>query len=284
MNKGGFTVPFTWRVNRGGYRWSELEGMRSLTTVKSGQGYSEYAPLADYPSLFLTFSLTEETEAGILAFANQYGILGIGSIFRGSFEPQEWFSSWVDQVRGMRTFVARWRDLLNKGSAAPEQGWDALRADVRSLLGKTALSAIMGLPGADRGDSVHQRLETSLKKEMERIFAYFQVTRASHGGNSIHEAGAANLLNALWLQFDDIIARKAELRQCLTCGSWIVVSPDQRRSDARYCKEACRVRAYKERKKEARRLFAAGDPPGKIAKKLGSTAKIVLGWIAGGSE
>jgi hypothetical protein len=93
------------------------------------------------------------------------------------------------------------------------------------------------------------------------------------------EANPANLLNALWLQFASAIAEDSQFRECPSCGSWFAVSPERRRADAQYCREGCRVRAYKRRKKEARRLHAAGNPVKKIAKELGTSVEVVRGWL-----
>jgi uncharacterized protein YjcR len=50
-------------------------------------------------------------------------------------------------------------------------------------------------------------------------------------------------------------------------------------ADAQYCRGACRTKAYKQRKKEARRLYAAGKPLKMIAKELGTSVEVVKGWL-----
>jgi hypothetical protein len=56
-----------------------------------------------------------------------------------------------------------------------------------------------------------------------------------------------DLIGALWLQFAQAVTRETEFRQCVMCGDWF--SLDGRNSQSReYCSNACKQRAYRERK------------------------------------
>jgi hypothetical protein len=270
-------MPFFWSVHRGGYCWDGPADARVLTPVPGDQGDGEYAPLEDHTGLFLTFAGTEGTESGILAFANQYGLLGIGAWRDWDVEPDERFSNWADQIQAMRESVARWQNLQDQPGRGDEKR--ALYDAVNKQLGASAWSGMGGLSLPDRG---HQGV---IRRSVEALLARFppppamQLIDLSREGKVTLETRPANLLNALWLQLASGIAGDTRFRQCPSCGSWFAVSPERRRADAQYCKELCRITAYKRRKKEARRLHAAGRSPSKIAKELGSTVEIVRGWI-----
>lgn len=88
-----------------------------------------------------------------------------------------------------------------------------------------------------------------------------------------------NLLGALALQFADVITRNKELRRCLLCQKPFEVSLDANRKHKEYCSDACRMKAYRDRKEEARKLAAAGKPVAFIVDKLESDTKTVKGWI-----
>lgn len=53
------------------------------------------------------------------------------------------------------------------------------------------------------------------------------------------------LLAALWLQFARAIEGNRRYIGCGECGRWMELSPDVRRSDARFCSGACRTRAHR---------------------------------------
>ncbi len=58
-----------------------------------------------------------------------------------------------------------------------------------------------------------------------------------------------DFLSAIWLQLADAIQENREYRRCEECGKWFrVVS--QGGSRRNFCSDACRVRAYRRRKKE----------------------------------
>jgi hypothetical protein len=88
-----------------------------------------------------------------------------------------------------------------------------------------------------------------------------------------------SLVSALWIQLAKAIEGDRKYRECDVCGTWFEVSGD-RRADARFCSNACRFKAYRQRQDEARRLSAEGRSPKQIAKQLGSDVKTVNGWIS----
>ena len=88
-----------------------------------------------------------------------------------------------------------------------------------------------------------------------------------------------SLIGALWLQFTLAVDGNKKYERCTECKTWFEVSLDAARTNRRYCKDACRFKAYRHRQAEARRLSAEGMPVKKIAKRLDSDAATVNSWI-----
>jgi hypothetical protein len=276
------TFMFTWRVSGDGYCWAGATDKRVLLPQSGNKGDREYRPMEEKTGLFLTFSAVQPTEAGILSFANEHGLLGVGSrevlggVALGDLQSDERLPFWAQQILAMRENVQRWDDLRKRAGGQGEK--DGLYKAVNNYLHRSWWYHVFGLPTAG-GD-----LRRIVTVDLEKLATMsppplLQLIGPSLEGKATLEASPVNLLNALWLQFADAVAADTQFRQCPSCGSWFAVAPERRRADAQYCKEACRIRAYKERKKEARRLHAAGRTPNQIAKKLGTTVEVVGGWI-----
>jgi hypothetical protein len=267
-----FTMAFTWRVCRDGYSWVGPSRSPYLTEREGNRGCREYAPLDDHTGLFLNFASTEPTETGILAFANEYGLMGISSRDGTQFHPNERRTTWVQQIGDMRGIVGIWQQLRHRPG-------ESIRTDrfydmVNDHLQQSLWSTVLGRPKLEQGSRHIFDLQGSVPEA-----PVMRIIRASRDGKLVLEVTPTNLLGALWLQFAYAIVNDIGFRQCLSCRSWFAVSPETRRADSLYCKEACRIRAYKERKKEARRLVAAGKALGEIARELGTTTKVIRGWI-----
>jgi hypothetical protein len=91
-----------------------------------------------------------------------------------------------------------------------------------------------------------------------------------------------NLLGAVWLQFAELINGNKPLRRCAACQSWIVISTEGtgRRSNRSTCSNACRMKIYEQRKKEAQRLRQQGLSAREIARLLRADQERVRKWIA----
>jgi hypothetical protein len=268
-------MPFTWPVSLGGYRWAGPPDARILTPREPDGARREYSPLQDTTGLFLTFAATDTTEDAVVDFAARYGVLGVGIMRGWEVQPDERLSAWAGQIRAMRDSAERWRELRQRGSAERTKG--RLYAAVNGHLLKSYWASVFGLP-----DSRSRRV---LELDVAKLTALpppplIQLIGAKESKVTL-ETRPANLLNALWLQLAAAIAEDTQFRECPCCGAWFAVSPERRRADAQYCREACRVRAYKRRKKEARRLHAAGHPLKQIAKELGTSVEVVRGWLLG---
>lgn len=90
-----------------------------------------------------------------------------------------------------------------------------------------------------------------------------------------------NLLGAMWTQLANDLTGKSDFRKCADCGNWFRISERSRRKHERYCLSSCRVKAYRERMVEARRLHAGQMILPDIAKKLGTKVEQVETWVLG---
>jgi hypothetical protein len=59
-----------------------------------------------------------------------------------------------------------------------------------------------------------------------------------------------DLLDALWVQLFLAIDGSQNLRTCSECRTWFTVQAGRGRSDKEYCSDACRMRAYRKRRKD----------------------------------
>src|SRR5215470_6658392 len=79
-----------WAVPAGGFQWADRRAAggrmgRYLVPIPSPNPPREY-DVFSHSALFRTFASVEPTEAGILSFANRYGLLG-GACSRKVMEP-----------------------------------------------------------------------------------------------------------------------------------------------------------------------------------------------------
>ncbi len=87
-----------------------------------------------------------------------------------------------------------------------------------------------------------------------------------------------SLIGALWLQLATAIDGDRDYRRCEACKRWFEVSAKVR-GDAKFCKQSCRFRAYRQRQQRARELSAQGITAQEIARLIDSDLKIVKGWL-----
>jgi hypothetical protein len=88
----------------------------------------------------------------------------------------------------------------------------------------------------------------------------------------------SSLLAAIWMQFATAVEGGKEYRQCDTCKTWFEVSAHAR-AGAKFCRKACRFKAYRMRQAKARELYSLGVAVSEMAKLLNSDVETVKGWL-----
>jgi hypothetical protein len=252
----------------------------------------KYRPLEE-SGLFLHFVEIDATPEGILAFANDYGLLG-GSVTKkvrsalGSDRRTasgERLKDWTAEIDNMRQLIGLWRaaavgdvelikqylpKTIGTGCLDPQTFEDLmLRQSMRAFT-----------PGSlnQLKEAADLTLKTALERKMRgRLSLVF--SSATRDG-LIPQPDS--LLGALWLQFGAAVAQAKQFRQCETCGKWFEVSPQVARTNRVFCSTACRSRAYRNRKDKAREMNTQGVAIEQIAESLQSEVAVVRGWIEKG--
>jgi len=270
---------FEWPVAADGYYWvsnadSEENKLDLDSIQKDRHGswhgchldantrvFRWYHPLQD-PGLFLTFAETPVTPKGMLEFANQYGHLG-SHIAPDDPDTIPNFDSAEEKERYVQTKMRRYDPIYIWQKSITEmrrwiKQWDHLAKD------------------SSRLKSFFGDINSKLAHDACRVI--FLPNRRSHGGYS-HSIKPTSLLAALWFQLGEAVACNKKFEKCVTCAKWFEIAPPFVRNSRQYCSEACRSRAYRERREKAINLAADGKSASEIAGILGSDEASVKGWI-----
>src|SRR5262249_50550108 len=87
-----------------------------------------------------------------------------------------------------------------------------------------------------------------------------------------------DLLSGIWLEFAQAVHRDARYRRCGHCKTWFEMGKDKRHKDRQYCSDYCKVKSYRTRKTQARKLAVRGLKPEAIADATGADLKSVKAW------
>ncbi len=116
-------VQFSWGVPSEGYRWIEAQLLingtfekrkRRLLSPGRPPSWRTYHPLREAPALFRAFADVSPSESGVLAFADQYGSLGLDSDLGidgdGSVTHSrgELLADWKREIIGMKHTLRIW--------------------------------------------------------------------------------------------------------------------------------------------------------------------------------
>ncbi|MHB1325673.1 MAG: hypothetical protein ACYC0L_05625 [Thermoleophilia bacterium] len=269
---------------------------------------SGYDPLRHETNLFIKFANTSPEPEEILSFANQYGLLGgdiaVAVMRTGAFPGEgELLSSWQEEIKSMKQMWGLWS--MAKDGDAEGLGrfihWD--NQDCVFYYGdpdyRPGQARKQGIPYsiiASKDDPelfkrlqpgehvvpakyvVQQAVNEHLKKRVSpRVL--WDVQKKPVELKLFHEPNS--LIGALWLQFAQAIHGEKNFYYCDQCGAAFEL--DARlitRKSRKFCSNACRSKAQRERIEEALRLDEEGIKPAEIAKRLGSEIKTVKNWIA----
>ncbi|MGA2186259.1 MAG: hypothetical protein ABSH47_24860 [Bryobacteraceae bacterium] len=247
----------------------------------------------------------EPTQAGIAAFANAHGWLGVHvdakKLVDFDTRPRvevkaELFSAWHREITEMRRLVRIW-DWIEKGDVPAlkqhfqwersEEGFVIVYEDTEVFPDRPEIS----LPFRQViSDGRNNQLMTTagrnpyteparyyLQRSVNQMVGRFPVwTRLVSGDDSRVWLyfSPENLIAALWIQFANVLAGNGPLRPCENCGEYFAG-----RADARYCRDACRTAAHRKRKEDAQNMHADGKLLSDIARQLRTPVDTVKRWI-----
>lgn len=241
--------------------------------------------------LFKTFADLEPTEAGILAFANQYGPLLLGSPFAEPITAEspkvklggqelDYLMAPTVRVHGesldlWRREIEAMRDALAKSVESEEEAFRFPSLQELALRWSEAGNSQAARSGvAQLVQAVNERLsrhvEAALANEERPPALSLKLCPVS-------------LLGALWLQFAQALQGHRRFQACADCGQFFEMSRSPttgKRRDALYCRAACRVDAHRKRIAKAQAMRLRGVSVARIARDLKTTVKRVEGWTA----
>lgn len=266
-----------------------------------------YAPLRDHDALHREFADIDPTEKTAAAFANKYGQLG-GDIahtcyvWNPSLPPLlvnqlstmplsidsvppylpflgDTLDGWRREIKAMKRTVTLWEHLVS-----------GKKKLVQNHLEKEWGKGVgMDLHWDEILIKGYELLRDDINKHLlKRISPEMRSRQRKH--NLGLRIVPDSLIGALWLQFALAVDGNKEYKQCKMCSTWFEIgrtesySPEagfrgRARKDKTYCSNACRSRALREKKKEARRLYEKSITIDEIAKTLGSEQDTVRGWV-----
>lgn len=328
----GEIFDFEWFVHNEGYNWLETDatpdtaaplevpngskaGKKQPWITVAGEPTSinlmarrKYYPLRDYSCLFRIFAEISLEPKGIIAFADQYGLLGVeldtlpGRVkpFFGTAEP---VAAWEGEVMAIRSALALWDMVTLHEYQALEEYLLPFVEVVRGDLGGSgpAGGKAIGLDGrSDLGElrwfRTHPEILELFESGEHKLIALGRVQAIvnEHLGSRVsprilwddYRKGdwglyfvPDNLAGAIWIQFAQAITENRDYRRCRQCDSWFEIDHYKARTNRYFCSNACRSKAYRERQQEARDMAAAGINIKDIAARLGSEVETVVGWI-----
>ena len=316
MNRQPDIYQFIWSVPDAGFeiistkelhqdrRPSEEEERFLVERLVDDSWITRYPPLTAHTGLFREFaSLHPAREEDIVKFAGKYGCLGGPMevhVYRakkgepGIVLPSwskmfgERMTAWQADVATMEHLIRLW-DAATKGDQATLAEfltWDANGDGVRyvGILGHTMIATTnyreKFFSNLNAGELVRPTLDfvrTRVNKLWENRGSTNRLLWDPNYRRQRVHVVPTSLVAALWLQFAKAIEGDKEYRQCEQCNRWFEVAAEKR-EDAKFCQNACRSKAYRERQKTARKLRNEGVPVREIARRLDSDTKTVTRW------
>lgn len=262
--------------------YDEEEGV--LVPSPESRSHVVTRPLEDNPDLFLKFGETEPTEEGILAFANEHGLLEN----KTRLNPREGFYPW-QEIGPPVVLLAKWKKEIKEMADTVyllgliKDGDNSRLSEIVSVKGDRVfddqmLSGYRMVPGIeDRmlpGDFTVPAAAVLTFRFNDKLGDNPVEDRLRLNANNEIEGfrRPGSLLSAMWLQFYYYVTGLADFKRCLICGKWeAMYNPDgtKRHNENWKMHSECAAKKraaeqYKRKKEKAAK--AAKKPAGKKAK------------------
>jgi hypothetical protein len=205
---------------------------------------AELGQVIDEPNLYLKFGSDCPRPSTILEYANRFGLLR--------------YSQSTLKVRTVD--AARIRSAFNWGRGELDSETLPLQAEKATdwlvAFGRASTNLRIWSELQESGDYVEMSdfLEMGFNYAMGSSLTY-QVSMDPATGLIESDIIAASLADLIEVQWGTSIAANMLHRQCAECPNWFSIYPGSGRPEKQFCSDACRMRAYRERKKtKAQRL------------------------------
>ncbi|SRR6266700_1472979 len=250
---------FTWTVAVDGYEALHLNHENAsndsagwLITEKwqsRNRGVRSYAPLRECRGFHRTFAATLPTTVAVTNFTERYGLLGnkITRIFPHGDRPGlltetkgELVTEWLGECQALMKAVQLWDAIRSRDQRCLEtlsRTADAPVPESVELIYKSDLK-----PAATYLQGIVNARMAALKIQARVVW---DLDRALLKNALVPE----DLLGALWADFALAIGEnkgQESYLNCAACGIFFE-SGLRKRSDARYCSDACKSKAYRRR-------------------------------------
>ncbi len=268
MNTPAFPpVGFRCAVSKHGYSW---QGKLLVSNFTAEPRIGQHTFFDVPPGLFAKFAaLPVKDWEAYLDFANKYGWL------YNYAAGQETKRSWLRLHRQLSVAVSLWRAICDQN-----------QDEIRKILAIPELCNLgdnkhyprpKELPIIEHGYQVLGQMITHAQSPNGAYIVW--VLRDSVEQRTWWRLNPASLAGAMWMQFTGLVVTNTALRFCSTCGEFIDTSGGADRIDKDYCGDACRSKAYRARKKQAKAMRAEGTRLNDIAKHFGSDVATVKRWL-----
>ena len=286
-----------------------------ITQAVSSGPRQDYRPLRDATGLFKTFASTKPTKAGVLAFTNEYGLLGTQAYLDP--DPQEVPDAVAaEQVAGER--LSDWRAHILVMKDAVEV-WDLVATKDEDGLRRLQQSRkLFTKPSAHRCDewaAVEPQYDEETSDGFDHRLDYYRSARTASlrdawdfvmdaitqhleetGVNMTMRWSAAertarfyvaptSLLAAMWVQFAEAVSEQKGYERCRQCQTPFEVSTAQTgaRTSRQFCSDPCKNKFHYQKRERAKRLHQEGWTLKGIADDFGTTSSDVKKWLATGN-
>ena len=213
--------------------------------------FEAYRPDA---ALFRTFADVDPTPAGVLAFANRFGRLGV---------RDETLADWQMHVAGIRKRV-RLADGLGAGNETTL---------------KKALQDLGLLPPRLTLNDLIEAAVATIGRELFRILRFEGQWNANKKSVELHFSHST-LVEFMVFQLAFSVLEGRRFQQCPGCGQWFQLAPGRNRADRTTCSASCRFKMYRLRRRRASKLRAEGWTIKAIANEIGSDQVLVKQWLS----
>lgn len=238
---------------------------------------SRYAPFDEQTGLFRNFAEIH-SDKDIITFANRFGPLGadLSTAIVDVVPEEPWKMGtslfWAEPIEYWRAEaedmarVIILSELIQAGDRTVfttqlTRGAARLKIKTGSPHDKRLEKVWILAKKAEDPEQFQKIAQTGQQDWPERLLAQW-LESGLHGRTNFGVTGTITglaptmtpmgLIGALWLQATLAIAGKANFLQCRECRTWFEVSTKVARPDKRFCSNACRMRAYRQRKKDHR--------------------------------
>jgi hypothetical protein len=256
-----------------GYEWVQTEPLdetqvwtthrrtadgRHLLLVPRSAKFEPVALIDQHHTLFRTVADLPRTPDAIREFANRYGAIlnavGYAPTDGAPPLPASTLTDWYTDITRLQNVTESWERGAYKAAAA------AINDQLQRLQPTQPESRWF-----PRGPLVE-----------------FKMVLPGDGPPQLTPV-PTSLLGLLWVQLISAVERNKQFRRCSAprCSIWIDVSPDEgaKRRDSEFCSDACRSRAYRDRRRQARVLHSRRVSLRLIASQLDSDQATVKKWL-----